>query len=91
MLVGHAVKNGILIVEFTNQLRDQGMQFTEALVKASEVRFRPILMTSLTTIAGTVPLIISSGAGGLQFNSAKHYLAQCYKQPARRRKQPRLI
>lgn len=63
MLVGLAAKNGILIVEFANQLRDQGVEFTNALTEASEVRFRPILMTGLTTIAGTIPLIISSGAG----------------------------
>ncbi len=63
MLVGLAAKNGILIVEFANQLRDEGLQFSKALVEACETRFRPILMTGLTTIAGTIPLIISSGAG----------------------------
>jgi len=63
MLVGLAAKNGILIVEFANQLRDEGVRFSRALVQASEVRFRPILMTGLTTIAGTIPLILSSGAG----------------------------
>lgn len=63
MLVGLAAKNGILIVEFANQLRDEGMEFSKALIEASDVRFRPILMTGLTTIAGTIPLILSSGAG----------------------------
>ena len=63
MLVGLAAKNGILIVEFANQLRDGGMRFNRALIKASETRFRPIIMTGLTTIAGAVPLILSSGAG----------------------------
>jgi len=63
MLVGLAAKNGILIVEFANQLRDQGMDFHEALVEASVTRLRPIVMTAATTMAGAVPLIISSGAG----------------------------
>jgi multidrug efflux pump len=63
MLVGLAAKNGILIVEFTNQLRDEGMRFSRAIMEASEIRLRPILMTGLTTIAGAIPLILSSGAG----------------------------
>lgn len=63
MLVGLAAKNGILIVEFANQLRNEGVEFSKALIDASEIRFRPILMTGLTTIAGTIPLILSSGAG----------------------------
>lgn len=63
MLVGLAAKNGILIVEFANQLRDEGTEFSKALIEAAEVRFRPILMTGLTTVAGSVPLILSSGAG----------------------------
>jgi multidrug efflux pump len=63
MLVGLAAKNGILIVEFANQLRDQGVEFAEALREASVTRFRPILMTGITTAAGTVPLIVGSGAG----------------------------
>ncbi|MDQ8201178.1 efflux RND transporter permease subunit [Pelagicoccus enzymogenes] len=63
MLVGLAAKNGILIVEFVNQLRDEGVEFSKALIEASEVRFRPIMMTGLTTVAGAVPLIVSSGAG----------------------------
>ncbi len=63
MLVGLAAKNGILIVEFANQLRDQGVGFHEALVEAAVTRLRPIVMTAVTTMAGAVPLIISSGAG----------------------------
>lgn len=63
MLIGLAAKNGILIVEFANQLRDEGMRFNRAIVSASVIRFRPILMTGVTTIAGTIPLILASGAG----------------------------
>ena len=63
MLVGLAAKNGILIVEFANQLRDEGMEFGRAIIEASEVRFRPIVMTGVTTIAGAIPLVLSSGAG----------------------------
>jgi len=63
MLVGLAAKNGILIVEFANQLRDQGRTFEEALLEAAVIRFRPILMTGITTAAGSLPLLLSSGAG----------------------------
>lgn len=63
MLIGLAAKNGILIVEFANQLRDEGMSFDEALREASSVRLRPIIMTGITTAAGAVPLILSFGAG----------------------------
>ncbi len=63
MLVGLATKNGILIVEFANQLRAKGKPFDEALVEACTVRLRPILMTAVTTAAGSVPLIIAFGAG----------------------------
>lgn len=63
MLIGLAAKNGILIVEFVNQLRDEGLAFRDALIEASVVRLRPILMTAVTTIAGAIPLVISSGAG----------------------------
>jgi multidrug efflux pump len=63
MLVGLAAKNGILIVEFANQLRDAGKPFREALIEASEIRLRPIIMTGITTAAGSVPLLLSSGAG----------------------------
>ncbi|MGE5154194.1 MAG: efflux RND transporter permease subunit [Bdellovibrio bacteriovorus] len=63
MLVGLAAKNGILIVEFANQLRDQGVAFRDALLEASDVRLRPIVMTGITTAAGSLPLLLSSGAG----------------------------
>ncbi len=63
MLIGLAAKNGILIVEFINQLRDRGMDFDEAVIEGAAVRLRPILMTGITTAAGTLPLILSSGAG----------------------------
>jgi len=63
VLVGLAAKNGILIVEFANQLRDGGMTFDDAIIEASRIRLRPILMTGLTTAAGAIPLIVSFGAG----------------------------
>ncbi|MEM8921745.1 MAG: efflux RND transporter permease subunit, partial [Pseudomonadota bacterium] len=63
MLIGLAAKNGILIVEFANQLRDEGREFEAALREAALARFRPIVMTGLTTAAGSLPLILSSGAG----------------------------
>lgn len=63
MLIGLAAKNGILIVEFANQLRDEGRDFNIAIKQAAMTRFRPIVMTSLTTAAGSIPLILSSGAG----------------------------
>jgi len=63
MLIGLAAKNGILIVEFINQLRDEGREFDEAVIEASALRFRPIVMTGLTTVAGSLPLVFSSGAG----------------------------
>jgi multidrug efflux pump len=63
MLVGLAAKNGILIVEFTNQLRGEGKGLMDALQEACELRLRPILMTSITAAAGAVPLILSHGAG----------------------------
>ncbi|PTQ11509.1 multidrug transporter AcrB [Sphingomonas oleivorans] len=63
MLVGLAAKNGILIVEFANQLRDEGVAFATAIRQASIRRLRPILMTSIATVAGAVPLMVASGAG----------------------------
>ena len=63
MLVGLAAKNGILIVEFANQLRDRGLKPRVALETAAQVRLRPILMTGLTTAAGAVPLLLGGGAG----------------------------
>lgn len=63
MLVGLAAKNGILIVEFANQLRDEGLSIREALHEASVTRLRPIVMTGITTAAGSIPLVLSFGAG----------------------------
>ncbi len=63
MLVGMVTKNGILIVEFANQLRDKGMAFEQAIIDASVRRLRPILMTAFTTLFGAIPLVMSTGAG----------------------------
>ncbi|WP_038175473.1 vibriobactin export RND transporter permease subunit VexH [Vibrio pacinii] len=63
MLIGMVTKNGILIVEFANQLRDRGIEFEKAIIDASARRLRPIMMTAFTTLAGAIPLILSSGAG----------------------------
>jgi multidrug efflux pump len=63
MLVGLAAKNGILIVEFANQLRDEGRSVREAIVESAGVRLRPILMTSIATIMGAMPLVLAGGPG----------------------------
>jgi multidrug efflux pump len=63
MLVGLASKNGILIVEFANQLRDEGMELRKAVIEASVVRLRPIVMTSIATVVGALPLVLATGAG----------------------------
>jgi len=63
MLVGLASKNAILIVEFSEQLRERGVPLVEAAVEAATIRLRPILMTSLAFILGVVPLVIATGAG----------------------------
>jgi multidrug efflux pump len=62
ILVGLAAKNGVLIVEFANQLRDRGLAFREAVVEAAAIRLRPVLMTSFCTAAGALPLLIAGGA-----------------------------
>jgi multidrug efflux pump len=64
MLVGLVTKNSILIVEFANQLRERGLGLVEATFEASRTRFRPILMTALSTIVGILPIAMGSGAGG---------------------------
>lgn len=63
ILIGLAAKNGILIVEFTNQLRASGLEFRDAVVEASTTRLRPILMTGLSTAIGALPLMFGGGAG----------------------------
>lgn len=63
MLVGLAAKNGILIVEFANQLRDEGRSIHEAIVESCAVRLRPILMTSIATVVGAIPLVLAGGPG----------------------------
>ncbi|MFS1421818.1 multidrug efflux RND transporter permease subunit [Shewanella sp. 10N.286.48.B5] len=63
MLIGMVTKNGILIVEFANQLRDKGLEIEQAIIDASARRLRPILMTAFTTLIGAIPLIMSTGAG----------------------------
>ena len=65
MLIGLAAKNGILIVEFANQLRDSGVEFEEAVFRAARLRLRPILMTGISTVAGAIPLLIATGAGAV--------------------------
>ncbi|GIV36426.1 MAG: acriflavin resistance protein [Cyclobacteriaceae bacterium] len=63
MLIGLVTKNGILIVEFANQRKEQGMGLLEAVIDAAESRFRPIIMTSLSTILGILPIALALGAG----------------------------
>lgn len=63
MLIGLVTKNGILIVEFANQRKEQGKKILEAVMEAAESRFRPILMTSLCTILGILPIALALGAG----------------------------
>ena len=63
MLIGLIAKNGILVVEFANQLKLEGMKKAEAIVESSLLRFRPVVMTTLSTLLGAIPLILSSGAG----------------------------
>jgi multidrug efflux pump len=63
MLIGLIAKNGILVVEFANQLKDQGVKISKAIIESSIIRFRPVIMTTISTLLGSIPLIISSGAG----------------------------
>ncbi|MFN3514002.1 MAG: efflux RND transporter permease subunit [Phenylobacterium sp.] len=64
ILIGIAAKNGILIVEFANQLRDEGLSVREAVIESASLRLRPIIMTSIASAAGAIPLIVWGGAGG---------------------------
>jgi multidrug efflux pump len=63
MLVGIAAKNGVLIVEFINQMRDQGLQFKDAIVEGARIRLRPVIMTAFAAVMGAVPLILAEGPG----------------------------
>ena len=63
ILIGLAAKNGILIVEFANQMRDAGRSFDDALMLAARTRLRPIIMTGISTAIGALPLVLASGAG----------------------------
>ncbi|MEQ9053983.1 MAG: efflux RND transporter permease subunit [Roseovarius confluentis] len=63
MLIGIMAKNGILIVEFANQLRDDGAAVADAIYRAATIRLRPVMMTMISTVLGGVPLILSNGAG----------------------------
>ncbi len=63
MLLGLMAKNGILIVEFANQLRDKGYEVREAILEGATLRFRPVLMTTISTVFGAVPLVVATGAG----------------------------
>jgi HAE1 family hydrophobic/amphiphilic exporter-1 len=69
MLIGLSAKNGILVVEFAEQLRQRGMSVRDAAVEAARIRLRPILMTSLAFILGVMPLVFASGAGRVARNS----------------------
>ncbi len=69
MLIGLVAKNGILIVEFANQLRDAGKEISEAVYEASVIRLRPILMTTIATALGALPLALSTGAGAESRNA----------------------
>ncbi|MEM9497153.1 MAG: efflux RND transporter permease subunit [Pseudomonadota bacterium] len=64
ILVGIMAKNGVLIVEFANQLRQSGQSIDDAIRNAMQIRFRPVMMTLASTIAGSIPLILATGAGG---------------------------
>jgi multidrug efflux pump len=66
LLIGIAAKNGVLIVEFANQLRDRGVEFRQAVVQAAVTRLRPVLMTSLCTAFGALPFLFAAGAGAEQ-------------------------
>jgi multidrug efflux pump len=63
MLIGLATKNGILIVEFINQLRGQGVEFEQAILRGASLRLRPIIMTAITTVIGAAPLAMAAGPG----------------------------
>ena len=63
MLIGIAAKNGVLIVDFINQLRDQGVEFKQAIIDGARIRFRPVIMTTVSTVMGSMPLMLATGPG----------------------------
>ena len=63
MLIGISAKNGVLIVEFINQLRDDGIEFTKAIIDGARIRFRPVVMTTVSTVMGSIPLMLATGPG----------------------------
>jgi multidrug efflux pump len=63
MLIGVAAKNGVLIVEFINQLRDKGVEFEQAIIDGARIRFRPVIMTTTSTLMGSIPLMLAQGPG----------------------------
>jgi len=63
MLIGISAKNGVLIVEFINQLRDDGVEFVNAIVDGARIRFRPVVMTTVSTLMGSIPLMLATGPG----------------------------
>jgi multidrug efflux pump len=63
MLIGISAKNGVLIVDFINQLRDQGIEFSRAIIDGARIRFRPVVMTTVSTLMGSIPLMLASGPG----------------------------
>ncbi len=68
MLIGIATKNGILLVEFINQMRDEGLEFRAAILEACQLRLRPVLMTTISTLAGAIPLLVMTGPGSASRN-----------------------
>ncbi len=68
-LIGLITKNSIMLVEFTNQLRVEGKKINEAIIESAKLRLRPILMTSIATIFGAIPLVLANGAGAAARNS----------------------
>ncbi len=68
LLIGIAAKNAVLIVEFINQMRDQGHDFKAAIIEGAAIRLRPVLMTTLSTVTGAIPLIMATGASSVSRN-----------------------
>jgi HAE1 family hydrophobic/amphiphilic exporter-1 len=69
MMVGIVVSNAILIVDYTNRLRNEGVELREAIIRAGRIRLRPILMTTLTTTCGLIPMALGLGEGAEAYAS----------------------